>query len=77
MTGSGKSLFQRLLLGLPVPEFSPSTPLAESAVRTMSICQVAVDCGVRWDVVGPQKMLDMVAETINYKERGISFLFTE
>ena len=30
----------------------------------MSICQVAVDGGVRWDVVGPQKMLDMVAETI-------------
>ena len=72
VTGSGKSLFQRLVLGLPVAKFSPSTALAESAVRTMSICQVAVDGNnqraidgdIQWKIVDPQRMMDMVAETI-------------
>ncbi|CAI8052571.1 Membrane-associated guanylate kinase, WW and PDZ domain-containing protein 3 [Geodia barretti] len=63
VTGSGKSLFKRLVLGLSVPEFSPSTPLAESAVRSISICQVAVG-GVKWVIVGLQEMMKMVAETI-------------
>ena len=63
VTGSGKTLFKRLLLGQSVPEFSPSTPLAESTVRTMSICQVAVG-GVSWKIVSPKEMLDMVANTI-------------
>ena len=66
VTGSGKSLFQRLVLGLPVPDDSASTSLAESAVRSMSVCQVAVD-SVKWVIVGPQDMMDMVAKTI--KER--------
>ena len=70
VTGSGKSLFKRLVLGLPVPEYSPSTPLAESAVRSISICQVEVDGGVEWEVVEPQNMMDMVAKTI--KERKYS-----
>ena len=69
VTGSGKSLFKLLVLGLPVPEFSPSTPLAESAVRSMSICQVAVDDGIKWDTVEPQDMMDMVAKTI--KDRAL------
>ena len=64
VTGSGKSLFQRLVLGSPVPKDSPSTPLAESAVRTMSICQVAAGGGVEWEILGPQKMMDLVAKTI-------------
>ena len=64
MTGSGKSLFQHLVLGQSVPEFSPSTPFAESAVHTMSICQGAVGGGVRWEFVGPQKMMNMVGEVI-------------
>ena len=63
VTGSGKSLFKRLVLGLSVPGFSPSTPLAESAVRSISICQVAVG-GVKWVIVGLQEMMKMVAETI-------------
>ena len=76
VTGSGKSLFQRLVLGLPVPEFSPSTALAEPSVRTMSICQVGVDANaggddVQWDMVGPRQMMDMVAETI--KEGALVF----
>ena len=69
VTGSGKTLFKRLLLGQSVPEFSPSTPLAEPTVRTMSICQVAVGSAVgagdkKWEVVGPNKMIKMVANTI-------------
>ena len=64
VTGSGKSLFKLLVLGMPVPEFSPSTPLAESAVRSISVCQVAVGGGVRWKIVEPQNMMDMVARTI-------------
>ena len=64
VTGSGKSLFKRLVLGLPVPEFSPSTALAESAVRSISICQIAVGGGVKWIIVEPQDMMDMVAKTI-------------
>ena len=80
VTGSGKSLFQRLVLGLPVPKFSPSTPLAESAVRTMSICQVAVDGNnqtaidgnIQWKTVDPQKMMNMVAETIKHNAHKLS-----
>ena len=64
VTGSGKDLFRRLVLGLPVPEFSPSTPLAESAVRSISMCQVAVQNGIKWIVLEPQDMMDMVAKTI-------------
>ena len=67
VTGSGKSLFKRLVLGLSVPEFSPSTALAESAVCSMSICQVAVDGGgvkMKWIPVEPKNMMDMVAKAI-------------
>ena len=63
VTGSGKTLFKRLLLGQSVPELSPSTPLTEPAVRTMSICQVAVG-GISWRIVGPKEMFDMVADAI-------------
>ena len=65
VTGSGKSLFQKLVLGLSVPEFSPSTPLAKSSVRSMSICQAAVGGGdeqVEWKVVTPANMFSIVAE---------------
>ena len=76
VTGSGKSLFQRLVLGLPFLKDSPSTPLAEPSVRTMSICQVGVDADagsddVQWDIVDPKQMMDMVVNTI--KERTLAF----
>ena len=64
VVGSGKTLFKRLVLGLPVPKYSPSTALAESAIRSMSKCQVAVGGGVTWDIVTPEDMLDMVADAI-------------
>ena len=70
VTGSGKSLFKKLVLGQPVPEFSPSTPLAESAVRSMSMsmCRIAVEGGIKWIIVKPQDMMDMVANTIKERE---------
>ena len=70
--GSGKSEFKRLVLGLPVPEFSASTPLAKSSVRSMSICQVAVDGEgpVEWRTVTPSDMIDIVTGAIN-RARGV------
>ena len=58
VTGSGKTLFKRLLLGQSVPEFSPSTPLTEPAVRVT---------GDKWKVVGPKEMMDMVADAVKGK----------
>ena len=59
VAGSGKTLFKRLLLGQSVPEFSPSTPLAEPAVRTTG--------NEEWKVVGPKEMMDMVADAVKEK----------
>ena len=72
--GSGKSEFKRLVLGLPVPEFSPSTPLAESSVRSMSICQVAVDGQgpAVWRIVKPADMMDIVAEACQNIQLGFT-----
>ena len=75
VTGSGKSLFQKLVLDQPAPNFSHSTSLAESAVRTMSICPIAVGGGdqsvpgglVKWKKLAPQEMMDMVAKAIDEK----------
>ena len=59
VTGSGKTLFKRLLLGQSVPEFSPSTSLTEPAVRTAG--------KEEWKVVGPKEMMDMVADAVKGK----------
>ena len=59
VTGSGKTLFKRLLLGQSVPEFSPSTPLTEPAVRIAG--------NEEWKVVGPKEMMDMVADAVKGK----------
>ena len=59
VTGSGKTLFKRLLLGQSVPEFSPSTPLTEPAVRTTG--------NEEWKVAGPKEMMDMVADAVKQK----------
>lgn len=68
VAGAGKSLFKRLVLGLPIPEFSPSTPLAEATVRAMSLCQVAIKGITEWAIVGPKRMIEIVAEKINERE---------
>ena len=59
VTGSGKTLFKRLLLGQSIPEFSPSTPLTEPAVR--------ITGSEEWKVVGPKEMMNMVADTVKGK----------
>ena len=59
VTGSGKTLFKRLLLGQSVPGFSPSTPLTEPAVR--------ITGNEEWKVVGPKEMMDMVADAVKGK----------
>ena len=59
VTGSGKTLFKHLLLGQSVPEFSPSTPLTEPAVRTTG--------NEEWKIVGPKEMMDMVADAVKGK----------
>ena len=59
VTGSGKTLFKRLLLGQSVPDFSCSTPLTEPAVRTAG--------KEEWKVVGPKEMMDMVADAVKRK----------
>ena len=59
VTGSGKTLFKRLLLGQSVPKFSPSTPLTEPAVRTTG--------NEEWKVVRPEEMMDMVADAVKGK----------
>ena len=65
VTGSGKTRYKNLVLGLPVPECCVSTALAETPIRSMSICQVAVGGGnIEWRVVAPGEMLDMVADSI-------------
>ena len=68
--GSGKTLFKHLVLGLPVPEHSPSTPIAESSIRSMSIWQVSVsgEGSVKWSLVTPKDMLDMVGDAIKTGE---------
>ena len=66
VTGSGKTLFKRLLLGQSVPEFSLSTPLTEPAVRTTG--------NEEWKVVGPKEMMDMVADAVKGK---VSLLWEE
>ena len=70
--GSGKSEFKRLVLGLPVPEFSASTPLAESSVRSMSICQVAAggEGTLEWRIVTLNDILDRVHYLENPPESG-------
>ena len=63
--GSGKSLFKRLVLGQSVPDFSASTALAESSVRSMSICQAAVEgkcLKEKWEIVTTKLMMDLVTK---------------
>ena len=56
VTGPGKTLFKRLLLSQSVPEFSPSTPLTEPAVRTAG--------NEEWKIMGPKEMMDMIGSAV-------------
>ena len=64
VAGSGKTHFKRLVLGLPPPDFRVSTALAEAAVRSMSICHVAIEKGVEWHMVSLEELDDMIVNAI-------------
>ena len=66
VAGSGKTSFKHLVLGLPPPELRVSTPLAEAAVRSMSVYHVAIDNEEEctWQLVSPEEFHDMVADAV-------------
>jgi GTPase SAR1 family protein len=70
IAGSGKSSFKRLILDLPLEKDRISTPLAEPAIRNLSISRAVVGNSntVNWEMVGSKKLLEMVADAI--KEVG-------
>ena len=63
--GVGKSHFKHLILRLPPPAIRESTPLAEAAIRTISIWRATVgDEDMQWQLVSSEKLLRMVADAI-------------
>ena len=70
IAGSGKSSFKRVVLNLPPDKERVSTGLVE-AIRNISISRAIVDGSesVEWQVVTPDKLLDMLADAI--KEVGV------
>ena len=63
VAGSGKTHFMHLVLGLDPPMIRVSTPLAEAAVRSMSICHVSME-GVQWHFVDQKAFQDKIADAI-------------
>ena len=63
VAGSGKTHFMYLVLGLDPPMIRVSTPLAEAAVRSMSICYVSIE-GVQWHFVDQKAFQDKIADAI-------------
>ena len=63
--GAGKSHFKHLILRLPPPAVRESTPLAEAAIRAISICRATIGDGdMKWQIVSSQESLRMVADAI-------------
>ena len=62
IAGSGKSSFQCVVLDLLPDKERMSTGLAE-AIRNISISR-AITKSVKWQVVTPEEMLDMIADAI-------------
>ena len=72
IAGSGKSSFKRVALNLDPEEIRVSTPLAEAAIRNISISRATVsdsDSRVTWEIVTSEKLLKMLADAI--KEVGV------
>lgn len=68
IAGSGKSSFKRLVLNLDRAEKRVSTPLAEGAIRNISISRAIVNSdAVQWEVVESEALLAMVADAIKGK----------
>ena len=66
VAGSGKTSFRHIVLDLPPPKCRVSTPLAEAAVRSMSVCHVAIDNEEEWTwrFVSSEEFHDRVADAI-------------
>ena len=60
--GAGKTSFKHLLLNLPLPDARESTPLAESAIRAISVSRATVaDSGLDWQAVTPSQLESVLA----------------
>jgi len=69
--GAGKSSFKHLILRLSPPAVRQSTPLAEAAIRAISICRAIIGAeGMEWQRVSSEEMLHIVADAI---KAGVSF----
>ena len=66
IAGSGKSSFKRVALNLPPEEIRVSTPLAEAAIRNISISRATLgdSDSIEWEEVDSDKLLEMVADAI-------------
>ena len=63
--GAGKSHFKHLILRLPPPAVRESTPLAEAAIRAISICRATISGkDLQWQLVSSEESLLMVADAI-------------
>ena len=66
IAGSGKSSFKRVVLNLDPEEIRVSTPLAEAAIRNISISRATVSDSdsVIWEIVTSEELLRMLAGAI-------------
>ena len=63
--GVGKSSFKRLILRWSPPVVRESTPLAEAAIRTISICRATIGGrDMEWQYVSSEELLRTVADAI-------------
>lgn len=63
--GVGKSSFKRLILRWSPPVVHESTPLAEAAIRTISICRATIGGrDMEWQYVSSEELLRTVADAI-------------
>ena len=65
VAGAGKSSFARFVLNLPPLKIRESTPLAECAVRAVSVSRAKVDQGgTTWHPVSPESLRNLIADGI-------------
>ena len=70
VAGSGKTSFSQLVLNKPPPAVRESTPLAQAAIRAVSISRAAVSDsskGTVWQSVSPSDLLHMLGDSIGSK----------
>lgn len=75
VAGAGKSSFLNLVLDQPPPSVRESTPLANCAIRALSISRAAMSQGgTIWNVVSPDILLSWLADGIKGK---LTFRFSQ